>query len=118
VLKGPQNSKNALRYLNYSPTIKEIDAILANLKVLDKGSFTDNNCGSINLEIDDYVSIALSFIFKIHNSVESEGDNYKHAQMYAGESLKPYGEKGSRKYQEILVEVVNDFIGSKKLKEK
>jgi hypothetical protein len=38
--------------------------------------------------------------------------------MYKGQNLKPYGEKGSRKYQEILVEVINDFISCKKLKEK
>jgi len=116
VLKGEQNTKAALRYLNYSPTIKEIDAILVNLKVLNKGSIMNNIFGPINLEMDDYVSIALSFIFKIHSSVE--GANYKDGRMYSGENLKPYGEKGSRKYQEILVEVVNDFISCKNLKEK
>ena len=118
MLKGEQNAKNALRYLNYSPTIKEIDAILVNLKVLNKGSIMNNIFGPINLEMDDYVSIALSFIFKIHSSVESAADNYKEGRIYSGENLKPYGEKGSKKYQEILVEVVNDFIGCKNLKEK
>jgi hypothetical protein len=118
VLKGEHNTKAALRYLNYSPTIKEIDAILVNLKDLNNGSIINNICGPVNLEMDDYVSIALSFIFKIYSSVESEDANYRDGRRYNGQNLKPYGEKGSRKYQEILVEVINDFISCKKLKEK
>jgi hypothetical protein len=112
LLTGQQNTKNALRYLDYSPTIRDIDAILVNLRQDGLRGAPGNIYVPMNLVMDDYVSIALSFIFKVLNSVEVEG------VLSNRENLSPFGEKGSRKYQEILMEVVIEFIGCKSLKEK
>jgi len=95
--------------LNYLPTIKEIDSLLAKLgEIGNDKNFTNR---VVNLQLDDYVSIALSFVFKI-----IKGTNL--SNFYGNEeNLKPFGEKESRAYQEVLAEVIRDFFITRKLKQ-
>jgi hypothetical protein len=110
LLKGQRNAKSALLYINYLPTIKDIDSILA------KGGEIYKNrnipISIVNLRLDDYVSIALSFVFKIIKRTKLSNNVYSNE-----ENLKPFGEKESNAYQEALIEVIQDFFINDKFKQ-
>ena len=107
LLKGQRNTRSALRYLNYLPTIKEIDSLLAKLREIDNDKNITNRV--MILQLDDYVSIALSFVFKIIKGTNLSSNANE-------ENLKPFGEKESNAYQEVLTEVIHDFFITHKLK--
>jgi hypothetical protein len=111
LLKGQRNTRSALRYLNYLPTIKEIDSHLEKLREIDNDR--NSTDGVVNLQLDDYVAIALSFVFKIIKDRNLSSNVYSNE-----ENLKPFGEKESNAYQEVLAEVIHDFFISNKLKQK
>ncbi len=66
----------------------------------------------VNLQLDDYVSIALSFVFKIIKRTKLSNNVYSNE-----ENLKPFGEKESNAYQEALIEVIQDFFINDKFKQ-
>lgn len=108
--KGQRNARSALLYLNYLPTIKDIDSILAKWGEIYKNKNIPTSI--INLQLDDYVSIALSFVFKIIQRTKLSNNVYSNE-----ENLKPLGEKESNAYQEALIEVIQDFFINDKFKQ-
>jgi hypothetical protein len=108
--KGQRNARSALLYINYLPTIKDIDSILAKWG----GIYKNRNIpiSIVNLQLDDYVSIALSFVFKIIKRTKLSNNVYSNE-----ENLKPFGEKESNGYQEALIEVIEDFFINDKFKQ-
>lgn len=109
LLKGQRNTKSALLYINYLPTIKDIDSILAKWGGIYKNR--NIHISTVNLQLDDYVSIALSFVFKIIKRTKLSNNVYSNE-----ENLKPFGEKESNAYQEALIEVIQDFFINDKFK--
>jgi len=115
--KGQEISNIALRYVSYSPTIKEIDSVLVKLGQIERGYNKQyhNYIEMRNIEMDDYISIALSFIFRIINNTKYS-ENNRNMPLFYDNNLKPFGEKGSEKYQQVLIEVVSDYFRCNKLK--
>jgi hypothetical protein len=117
-----------LSYLEYLPTINEIDKIFARL--MDEINRYDNDNNNNNkrrttLEVDDYLTIQLSFMFKILKAAEiSSGSNKQQITTNDNDynknrqkKLKPFGEKGSHTYLEVLTEVVREFISVDMIKQ-
>jgi hypothetical protein len=110
LLKGQRNTKSALIYINYLPTIKDIDSILAKWG----GIYKNRNIpiSTVNLQLDDYITIALSFVFRIIERTKLSNNVYSNE-----ENLKPFGEKESNAYQEALIEVIKNFFINDKFKQ-
>jgi hypothetical protein len=118
-----------LIYLDYLPTINEIDKIFARLRdeINRYGNDDDKNNKRrrTTLEVDDYLAIQLSFMFKILKAPEiSSGSNRQQIPTKDNDynknrqkKLKPFGEKGSDTYLEVLTEVVRQFISVDRIKQ-
>jgi hypothetical protein len=123
--KDQTTTGGPLSYLEYLPTINEIDKIFARLMDEINRYDNDNNNKRTTLEVDDYLAIQLSFMFKILKAAEissgsnrqrittNDNDNNKNRQK----KLKPFGEKGSDTYLEVLTEVVREFISVDMIKQ-
>jgi hypothetical protein len=127
--KDQATTGRPLSYLDYLPSIDDIDKIFARL--MDEINRYDNDDNNNNdkrrttLEVDDYLAIQLSFMFKILNAAEiSSGSNIQQITTNDNDynknrqkKLKPFGEKGSDTYLQVLTEVVREFISVDMIKQ-
>jgi|SRR5919109_819295 hypothetical protein len=118
-----------LIYLDYLPTVNEIDKTFARL--MDEINRYDNDDKNnkrrrTTLEVDDYLAIQLSFMFKILKAPQISSGSSRRQQITTNDNdhnknrqkkLKPFGQKGSDTYLEVLIEVVRQFISVDKIKQ-
>jgi|ERR687886_441728 hypothetical protein len=126
--KDQATTGRPLSYLDYLPSIDDIDKIFARLMdEINRYDNDDNNNDKrrTTLEVDDYLAIQLSFMFKILNAAEiSSGSNIQQITTNDNDynknrqkKLKPFGEKGSDTYLQVLTEVVREFISVDMIKQ-
>jgi hypothetical protein len=126
--KDQATTGRPLSYLDYLPSIDDIDKIFARLMdEINRYDNDDNNNDKrrTTLEVDDYLAIQLSFMFKILNATEiSSGSNIQQITTNDNDynknrqkKLKPFGEKGSDMYLQVLTEVVREFISVDMIKQ-
>ena len=127
--KDQATTGGPLNYLDYLPTINEIDKIFARLmEEINRYDNDDNNNDKrrTTLEVDDYLAIQLSFMFKILKAPEISSGSSRQQQITTNDNdynknrqkkLKPFGEKGSDTYLEVLTEVIHEFISVDMIKQ-
>jgi hypothetical protein len=125
--KDQATTGGPLNYLDYLPTINEIDKIFARLmdQINRYDNDDNNNKRRTTLEVDDYLAIQLSFMFKILKAAEISSrsnrqqimTNYNDYNKNRQKKLKPFGEKGSDTYLEVLTEVIHEFISVDMIKQ-